>query len=286
MTGRGQPSSRAGKRRWRLHLIKCAIVVSVVSVGTLTVPCPSCEPPIVLGLTTGTGLTDATYLTLATSRYVDVLTQMKATYGGFLRRCPSALSSPGRRTAKPALLRESEAYEIVDERVNYYVDAHALSVGVTEEDLVISILRRTELENRSPEALEERPPHPGMTKKGFLILHPYFVEEVLAAHDAGEPLPYECRPDGVGEQTFLALYKPLVKSSRGDRQDVSEDPEPGDPDPEDPDPEDPDPEDPEPEDPDPEPNHDPDDENDNDGPPFTPVEVCVGDVARVGDVIY
>ena len=172
------------------------VVVAVLSFASLTVPCPDCEIPILASLS------ETALLTLWTSPEVEQHRQMKASYGGFLKRALRDLPWPS-----GVILRESHYYQAAEDKVSYLVDLSSLSAGVADDDLAVALLRRSEVANEFYEGPVILHVGQDKLKIAILAIGPDIVDEIIASFDAGQPSTYACQPGGIGEQTFEAEYE-------------------------------------------------------------------------------
>ncbi len=172
------------------------VVVVVLSFASLTVPCPDCEIPILATLS------ETALLTLWTSPEVELERQMKSSYGGFLKRALRDQPWPS-----GVILRESHNYQAEEDQVSYFVDLSSLSTGVTDDDLAVALMRRSEVANDFYDAPVVLHVGPEKLKIAIMAIGPEIVDEIIASFDAGQPSTYVCQPGGIGEQTFEAEYE-------------------------------------------------------------------------------
>ena len=179
-------------------LFKAGLIVALVGFTAVSHTCPSCETPVILELT------DEASLRLTTGLDVDPIEQLHATYGGFVLRA-ELTSGHG----NPSDCMQSHSYEIDGDQVIYYADLSDVEEGVAETDLVVSLLRRTPVEDPvTPScSTSERSRWRRMMSK--LVIPEEVAEEILVSFDAGEPSIYQCRPGGVEELTFEADFEEM-----------------------------------------------------------------------------
>lgn len=182
-----------GKRRL---LIRTTIVLFVLLLAKLTVPCPGCETPILLNLV------EKSFVTLSTSLNVNPNQQMAATYAGFILNSVTA-----RSPYYPTDFPDSDSFEITGESVIYHVDLSSQSVDVSDEDLIVVILRRTHVDPPGWMGCLPFDEKAEMTRSMLTLQHQEVVEEIVSSFEEGEPSHYACRPGGIGENPFDAYFQ-------------------------------------------------------------------------------